>query len=147
MNWLSNLFQNVVFQTVISGVLVFVVSEVMQKFLLDPLHQLKGIIGKIDSQLIFYRNILATPIANEEINKNCREIMKQLMSDLGATYNQIPFNKLLSVFIRKIPYREQIHESIRSLRFLANNVGPENDSEKNIEEIAKIRENLGIQEL
>lgn len=146
MDWLLSLLQSVVFQTVISGVLVFIVSEIVQKFLLDPLHQFKGVIGKIDSQLIFYRNILGTPIPNEEINKNCRETMKQLMSDLGATYNQIPFNKFLSVFIRKIPCRKQIHESIKSLRFLANNVGRE-DGEKNIKKIEKIRENLDIREL
>lgn len=146
MDWLLSLFQNVVFQTVISGVFVFIISEVAQKFLLDPLHQFKGVIGKIDSQLIFYRRIFGTPIPNEEINKNCREIMRRIMSDLGATYNQIPFNKFLSVFIRKIPKRRQIQESIRGLRFLANNVG-QGDGEKNIKEIEKIRENLNIREL
>ena len=147
MDWLSGLFQNIVFQTIISGVLVFIVSEIIQKFLLDSLHQFKGVIGKIDSQLIFYRNVLGTPISNEEINKNCRETMKRLMSDLGATYNQIPFSEFLSFFYSKIPHRKQIHESIRSLRFLANNVGREDDGGKNIEKIAKIRENLDIQEL
>ena len=36
MNWLLNLFQSIIFQTVISGVLVFVLSEIIQKFFLEP---------------------------------------------------------------------------------------------------------------
>ncbi len=45
MNWLLNLFQSIVFQTVISG--VFVLSEIIQNFFLKPLQKYKEVIGKL----------------------------------------------------------------------------------------------------
>lgn len=61
MKWLLDLFQSIVFQTVMSGVLVFVLSEIIQNFFLKPLQKYKEVIGKTDNQLKFYANVITSP--------------------------------------------------------------------------------------
>lgn len=148
MLWLSNLFENIVFQTVMSGVFIFILSEFIKTFFLEPLQKYKEIIGEIDSNLIFYKNILATPIQNEELNRDCRKAMKYLMSQLGAIYNKILFKNIL-ILIQRISSLEQIHESVRKLRSLSNNIGKvklQNSGKENIKALKIIRRNLKIKD-
>ena len=95
MSWLSNLLQSIVFQTVISGVLVFVVSETIQKFYLAPLQKFRGVLGKVDNRLKFYANVIANPgnLLPRETILECGTALRELSCDLEATYKQILFKR------------------------------------------------------
>lgn len=88
MNWLLNLFQSIVFQTVMSGVLVFVLSEIIQNFFLRPLQKYKEVVGKIDNQLKFYENIIINPgnILLREKYLECSDTLRKLSCELEAVY-------------------------------------------------------------
>lgn len=40
--------------TIFGGVLVYVIGQVTSKFLIDPIHEQKKLIGEIGDSLIFY---------------------------------------------------------------------------------------------
>jgi len=116
-------------------------------FILDTIKSYKKVIGEIDSTLLFYQNILCTPIDNEEKNSKCRESLRKLAGDLGAVYNAIPVTRVFSL-IRLAPHRKDIQDPVRDLGFLSNNVGRKSDGDgANDETIKKIRRNLRIPNL
>ena len=132
----------IVFQTVISGVIIFVVGDIIQKFVLEPYQKYKGIIGKIDNELKFYANTIANPGTLErEPALDCSKALRRLSCDLEATYKQIPF--------RRISARQKISDSARRLILLSNNLFVEKSSNTaiNVKTMERIRENLNIQAL
>jgi len=143
MIWLVNLFQNIVFQTVISGVLVvvlgFVVIEII-KFFLKPSQKLKKIIGIIDNKLKFYDNVITSSIPiRKELVLECLRTLKKLSCDLEETYKQIS--------IKNRTKKQKISDSVKRLTRLSNSLGDNKNSSENGADINKIRENLNIQEL
>ena len=143
MNWLINLFQSVVFQTIISGVLVFVIAQIIQKFFIEVIQKYKATIGKIDNKLKFYANVIANPgILPKDIILKCSHEIRNLSCELEMTYKQIPFT-----FVRKIINSPAlISDSAGRLIRLSNSLY-QGDALKNYDDVKKIRENLSIPEL
>lgn len=141
MNWLLNLFQSIVFQTVMSGVLVFVLSEIIQKFFLEPLQKYKKVTGKIDNQLKFYANVITNPgnILPREIYLECSNTLRKLSCELEVTYKQIPFKKLTT--------RRKISDAASRLIRLSNNLSRPGEALHNSGDIDEIRKDLDIPKL
>jgi len=141
MNWLLNLLQSIVFQTVMSGVFVFILSEIIQKFFLEPLQKYKEIIGKIDNQLKFYANVITNPgnILPREIYLECSNTLRKLSCELEAIYKQIPFKRLSD--------RRKVSDSASRLIRLSNNLSRSGEALHNSGDIDEIRKNLNIPEL
>jgi len=142
MDWLINLFKNIVFQTVISGVLVFVIGQIIQRFFLEPIQKYKAVIGKIDNKLKFYKNIITNPgsdLIPKDIVLECSGELRKLSCKLEEIYKQIPFRGIIKP-------KEKISDSASRLIGLSNSVAigrPEYTLENN-EDIKRIRENLNI---
>jgi len=141
MGWLLNLFQSIVFQTVMSGVLVFVLSEAIQKFFLEPLQRYKEVIGKIDNQLKFYANVITNPgnILPREIYLECSNTLRKLSCEIEANYKQIPFKKLDT--------RKKVSDAASRLIRLSNNLSRAGEVLHNSGDIDGIRKDLNIPEL
>ena len=58
---------NQVFYIVLSGTLVFVFGQILQKFFLEPIKDYKKTIGRIDNKLKFYANILTNTGFNQKM--------------------------------------------------------------------------------
>ena len=143
MNWLVNLFQSVVFQTVISGVLVFVLSQYILKFIIEPLQEYKKIIAKIDNKLKFYANIISNPgILPRDVILECSDEIRSLSCELEQIYKQIPF-----AFLRRLIKSQQLISDSASRLIRLSNSLYQGDALRNDEDIRKIRENLNIPEL
>ena len=120
MSWPLNLFQSIVFQTVMSGVLVYVLSQIIEKFFLDPILKYNEVKGKIDNKLKFYSNVIANPgILPDETYLECSNILRELSCELEATYKQIPVKKILVI---KLDSPENVSNSARLLIELSNNL-------------------------
>lgn len=52
----------IIFTTVVSGTLVFVVGQIILKFIIEPIHKQKEIIGEIADALIYYANLYTHPV-------------------------------------------------------------------------------------
>jgi len=142
MNWLLSLFKSIVFQTVISGVLVFVLSEIIQKFFLEPFQKYKKVIGEIDNQLKFYANIIANPDpTNTQIDlyKKCSGIMRRLSCKLESTYKQIPCKRLKT--------SEKISDAASRLIGLSNSLYQNSRDITNDDDVKEIRKDLNIPKL
>ena len=141
MGWLSNLFQSIVFQTVMSGVLVFILSEITQRFYLEPLQKFKEVVGKIDNKLKFYANVIAHPgnlLPRETILESGRTL-RDLSCGLEATYKQIPFKRNQT--------HQKIADAARRLIRLSNSLGESGRGIENSDDVDKIRVDLSILEL
>ena len=94
MDWLTSLFQNEVFQTIITGVIVFIIAQILQNFALRPIYLYKRTIGKIDNRLKFYSQITGNP-GSEYIPRyekiECFKVLRNLSCELEANFKQIPF--------------------------------------------------------
>lgn len=149
---------NTVFLTVISGTIIFVIGQFLQRFYFEPIQVWKGILGEIDTTLFIFQNILTTELPKEalsyedpwnnfvspntysksyEIQRECRREMRKLGGTLRAKYNQLP--KIYIKIFLKIK-ESDIDKLVKNFTHLYNSVG---DS-KNDEIIIEIREILKI---
>ena len=140
MNWLNELLVSTVFQTVISGVLVFVVGETIQNFVLRLIQEYKGVIGRIDNELKFYANVIANPgTLSQEVLTDCSHALRKLSCDLEATRKQL--------FFRTNVGDRKISDAARRLIRLSNSLGQGNNAIRNADDSDEVRKLLNILEL
>lgn len=140
------ILSNPVFQTVLSGVLVFLFGETIQRFILEPLKDFKKTIGKIDNKLKFHSNTITSPRLAGELTPELHRVLRELSCDLESAYKQIPFKPLLR-FIRILLKQDNISEAARKLIFLSNSVDKNGIPMENNDALEGIRKNLDIPSL
>ena len=111
-----------VFLTIITGVLVFVVSQLLLKLVIEPVQQLKRVISNISFALILYANVW--PVAglpleeDKEIEKIYNEFNK-LASLLNASRDLIPiYHQIKKIFY--LPTAKEISSAKSALIGLSN---------------------------
>ena len=144
-NWISNLLQSVVFQTVISGVLVFSLSEILQKFFFEPIKNYKEVVGKIDNRLKYYSSTINNSVSPDAMQEPSR-ILRALSCDLEATHKQIPFRMPFAIF-KIVPKQLAVGIAASDLIFLHNAGGKFDQMDHNYKKIQEIRRLLNIKEL
>ena len=115
--------------TVISGVLIFVLGQLLVKVFVEPIHKLRALKGDIVGFLTYYSNVyLSHPDLNkdEEIRKVSTEARK-LGSDLIARALVIPCYRFCSM-LRAVPKFHDITIAHRELIGLSNTVLSNSDS-------------------
>ncbi|HHH3033245.1 hypothetical protein [Serratia sp. G204Y] len=77
--------------TVFSGVMVYVIGQIIMKMLIEPVSEQRKVISKITYDLRFYANKLSNPKGtdDDEMVEVCK-IMRQHSSQLHAATNLIP---------------------------------------------------------
>ncbi|MFA6429876.1 MAG: hypothetical protein WCV84_05270 [Patescibacteria group bacterium] len=132
------ILDNPIFQTVLSGVFVLVISDIIQNYCLKPFQHYKEVIGKIDNALQFYANIVGNPstFSGTDNAKECSAIFRSLSSDLSATRRQMS--------VRCRCNDKKISEVAWELIGLSNSMGKADTGESNVARCQKIREALDI---
>ena len=102
-----------VFLTVISGTLIFVSGQIINKFIIEPIHNQSKIIGEVSDTLIFYANIIHSPgfvgIEKEKIlHEKLRELASRLLtkSDMIKGYS---FFQKIGIVIEKSNISDAYH--------------------------------------
>ena len=112
-----------VFITVLSGVLIFVLGQLLLKFILDPIHKQRETIGDIADSLIYYSNLytnlMGTYIPEHEERKIASEKVRQLSTVLVSRTHLIPFYAYLA-FFKCVPKEKHIKEVASDLIGLSN---------------------------
>ena len=138
---------NQVFYIVLSGTLVFVFGQILQKFFLEPIKDYTKTIGRIDNKLKFYANILTNTGFNQKMLVEITDIMRTLSCDIESDFKQIPLTGFLSR-IDLIEEKKEVAEVAQGLIFLSNAGGRSDDRiEKCDDRINKIRKILKIEPL
>lgn len=107
--------------TIISGVFVFVLSQLFNEYRLKPIQKYKELRAKISYSLTLYANLYMNPVeyklanAREEINVASNEL-RQLAAEVDAMIELKPIFSLL------IARKEVLAEVSRNLIGLSNNL-------------------------
>jgi hypothetical protein len=83
--------------TIIGGVTVYVLGQIISKFFIEPYHEYRKTVGEIAYTLTYYANVSAAQ-AKEELQDEASKAFRQNASRLKVTAFQIPFFRLLPRF-------------------------------------------------
>jgi len=135
-----------VFLTVFSGVITFVLGQLVIKLLVDPVQDFRKAVADIALVLIEYANVYANPgVAGSEIEKKVSEEFRRLSSRLNAQMYLIPCYPITAK-IFGLPSRKKVVDAASNLIGLSNGVfqSASNQVLVNVERADKIRKALGI---
>lgn len=129
--------------TIIGGIIIFVIGQLINQFFIKPIISLKEEIGRIAYALIYYSNIYTSPTKNPYDRDKYMETAKELRnraSELRAKYTAVSSFALR--FFRQ-PKKEHMALATNKLIFLHNSLfegdARENDKVSNkIEDLLKI---------
>lgn len=144
MNWFIKLVSTEIFQSIISGVVLLLIGEYLKVFVLEPIKEFKGCIGKIDNKLKFYANRITNSGLPPDFVKEARDSLRNLSCDLESIYKQIPN---LFIYIFRLPCKKQISDAATELIHLSNTAGEQGEEIKNGNIMEKIRNLLTIKKL
>ncbi|SOD19186.1 hypothetical protein [Nitrosomonas ureae] len=135
-----------VFFTVLSGVSIFVIGQLIVKLVLDPVHDLKKIIGQISHTLIERANIIANPgVPTREVMDETSNLLRKLSSQLHAHLYLIPtYDVTCRIF--RLPSKEMLLAASTHLVGLSNSVysADHNVYKTNARRVEAICDSLGI---
>lgn len=132
---------NQIFYTVISGTLVFVFGQTIQKFILEPILKRREVLGKIHVFCKYYINIFVSSSPNsvpEKKKQKIHRIFRKLSCDFASINKQIPFYFIFNRYLNTIT---------SDLIYLSNTIlDPKMDIRENSKVIEKIYKYLKIKD-
>jgi hypothetical protein len=111
--------------TVIIGVAVFALGQVVVSFLVEPVNKLSEAIGEVLDALVFYANIYTNPMqtsATSEMKddrKKAQNELRQKATLLMSRASRVRWYGLAS-FFKVIPRKENVKKAQHELIFLSN---------------------------
>lgn len=107
--------------TIIGGVIVYVLGRIIEKFIIEPIHSQKEVIGIIADQLIFFANLYLNPSSDyhDEKYRKASEEIRRLSSILNAKTFAVPCYKFLEK-IKVVDPKKNILEASTNLIGLSN---------------------------
>jgi hypothetical protein len=109
-----------VFWTVFSGVITYVLGQLVMKLVVDPVHELRKTIGLISHALIERGNIIMNPgVPSEEVMRSASEELRQLSSQLQSHLYLVPCYKVTARIFR-LPSKDEILVASSALIGLSN---------------------------
>lgn len=133
-----------IFATVISGVLVFVIGQMIIKLWLEPVHKFKRTISDIALYLAEHAQVIAGPgLLGSKHEELASQELKRLYSQLSARMYLIPCYKH-SAWILNLPSVPQVDDAVRHLRGLSNGMSKGGVGSKNTSRSQRIKDALGI---
>jgi hypothetical protein len=135
-----------VFFTVLSGVITFVIGQLIVKLLLDPIQDMRKTIGLVSHTLVERANVISNPgnPAKQVIDDTSDEL-RRLSSQLHAHLYLVPCYYTTSRIFR-LPTKEKLLTASVALIGLSNSVHKADDRvyESNAKRVEKVSDSLGI---
>ena len=135
-----------VWLTVISGVLTYVVGQLVLKLMIEPVQEMKKTIGQISHSLIEHANVIQNPgVPSEEKIKETSQHLRKLSSQIQTHLYLVPLYGL-TAWVFRLPSRAQVLEASQCLMGLFINVFRITDKiyEQNLKKVEKICDSLRI---
>jgi hypothetical protein len=116
--------------TAFGAVLVFVLGQIITKFIIDPIHEQKKVIGEIADALIYYSNEYSSPLFLGKMDKKGQEAsdrFRRLATQLMSKSHLIPWYGFWSRigFVRPI---QTVADARSALIGLSNSAGSTEDT-------------------
>ena len=135
-----------VFWTVVTGVVTFVVGQLIVKLVVDPVQDLKRTIGQISHALIEHANVYQNPgLRPEEVQTEISSHLRKLSSQLQAHLYLVPAYSF-TAWVFRLPSRNALLDASKFLIGLSNSISrdSENVMEQNFKRAETIADSLGI---
>jgi hypothetical protein len=135
-----------VFITVLSGVLTFVLGQMILKLVIEPVQECKKTIGKIAHTLIMRANLIANPgVGDKDVINSTSTELRALSSDLHSHLRLVPFYRQ-SARLFGLPTQQQMAQASSSLIGLSNGLSTVTEKiyEMNQSGVRKVCKALGI---
>ena len=136
-----------VFQTVLSGVLVFVLGQIFLKLIIEPVYQFKKTRADIAHTLIRYAHALQNPkVIPDDLFREAYDKLRMLSGQLYADMELIPAYKLFR-FLFCLPKTSNVYEGAKNLLAVANWMGIDNTKRIDLHitrNIQNLCDNLGL---
>jgi len=129
--------------TVIVGVLVYSFSQIVSRFIIEPIHRQDEIRGEIADSLIFYANVYANPGTPPQLTAQASDKFRQLASLLMSRTCLIRMYGFFS-WLGLIPGLSNLMKAHGNLIGLSNNVGKPGSSTQNVRWAEEIKRLLKI---
>ncbi len=107
--------------TVIGGITIFVVGQLLSKFFIDPLDEQRKAIALVADTLIFYSNVVSSPGANPEVCGPAQDALRRCATDLMVRTKAIRWYRLWKV-VRIALSKDKIIVAHENLIGLSNSV-------------------------
>lgn len=120
--------------TILGGVSIFVLGQIVIKFIVEPLYEQSKAIGQIVDSLIYYIDAKKGEKFKKINSTEAPIVLRQRASALMEKTYAIPIYELWEYF-GIVPERKSIVEALQELIVLSN--GVDNSSLNRIEKIAK----------
>jgi hypothetical protein len=125
--------------TVLGGVFIFVAGQLLGKFIIEPVQDLKKLLGEIRFALIFYAPAILTPTGDKAGEEDAQKALRRTSCDLRSKVEAIPFYGTLSfISCGFLPYKKKAFKASTLLMGLSNSVHQPDRSDKNTARITKI---------
>lgn len=132
--------------TVFGAVLVFVIGQLLGKFVIEPIQDLKRLLGEIRFSLVFHAQAILTPVGNKESEDEAQKILRKASCDLRSRIGVIPFYNWWSKLSRGfLPRKDNALEASKLLMGLSNSVHQPDRSDKNAARVTKIERLLNYE--
>ena len=121
--------------TIFGGVILFVIGQLLSKFLIEPIQELKKAIGEVRFNLAYHRTIIHTPISRDkEGSDKAYDAIMRNSCDLLTKADAIPFYRFLPCqFVLPIKNIDRAAIDLRALTTYLHETGEKASS--HIEEI------------
>lgn len=132
--------------TVFGGVFIFVVGQLLGKFVIEPIQDLKKLLGEIRFALVFHAQAILTPVGDKPGEDEAQKTFRKLSSDLRSKIGAIPFYHYWSkISCGFLPRKGNALEASKQLMGLSNSVHQSDRSDKNAVRVAKIEKLLNYE--
>ena len=108
--------------TIIGGVFIYVLGQIISKFFIEPIHGQRKVIGEVADALIYYANIYTNPNIMSGRTNEASDRIRELATLLQSKTQFIPkygFFEKLGIVIK----RPSIYVASRNLIGLSNSMG------------------------
>lgn len=124
--------------TIAGGVIVFVMGQLLSKFLIEPVHELRKAIGQVRFDLAYHAAVIHTPIGRTEDRSGAAKgaLLTNSCGLIVAAQSIPAYAALRILFFGGFPSRKAVDEAAVQLRGLSTYVHDTGD--KALEDIAVI---------
>lgn len=132
--------------TALGAVLVFVVSQLLGRLAIEPIHDLKKLLGEVRYALVFHAQAILTPVGNRPAEDEASKELRKLACNLQSKVSAVPCYECWAILSRGfLPRRKHAFEASRLLIGLSNSVHQDNRTDKNAARISKLEMLLGYE--
>jgi hypothetical protein len=135
-----------VFLTVMSGVVTYVLGQLVLKLAIEPVQEMRKTIAIISHSLIEHANIIQNPgVPPQEVMKETSQHLRRLSSQLHSHLYLVPCFTLTS-WLFCLPTRANVLDASTALIGLSNSLYRAKDRiyEQNARRVEKVCDALGI---